>query len=450
MTTTAPNILFFLPDQHRPDWLGCNPDLPLRTPNLDRLCATGVQFVNAFTPSPLCAPARACLASGLDYEHCRVPSNSENYPLDQPTYYQRLRDAGYRVCGVGKFDLHKDLASPAADLDWNLDGSRLLEDWGFTEGIDNEGKMDGSNAYKAAGKPKGPYLNYLHNQGLAEIYVREHAEVKKHRGAYVTSLPEEAYCDNWVANNGLQFLRNFPDDQPWHLVINFTGPHNPMDVTQRMHDEWMDVQFPPPVKNTQPTYTTDDHQRNRQHYAAMIENIDRLVGQFIEVVKQRGELDKTLIVYASDHGEMLGDHNKWGKVTWYTPSSGIPLIVSGPDITRGLTSSALVSLHDLAATFLDYAGVAPLPAMESRTLRSVLQGQTDEHRQRIFSGLDNWRMVFDGQYKLVTRSGAASILFDIKADPQEIDNIADMHPAVVERLTQLLEPKISYTERSTS
>ena len=275
-------------------------------------------------------------------------------------------------------------------------------------------------------------------------------ESKKHRGAYVTSLPEEAYCDNWVANNGLQFLRNFPDDQPWHLVINFTGPHNPMDVTQRMHDAWKDVQFPPPVENTQPAYSAEDHQRNRQHYAAMIENIDRLVGQFIEVVKQRGELDNTLIVYASDHGEMLGDHNKWGKVTWYTPSSGIPLIVAGPDITQGLTSSALVSLHDLTATFLDYAGIAPLPAMESRTLRGVLEGQTDEHRQRVFSGLGDWRMVFDGQYKLVIQSGAAPILFDIKADPQEMDNVAEMHPDVVARLTPLLKPEISYPERSTS
>ena len=151
--SSQPNILFFFPDQHRSDWLGCNPDLPLRTPNIDRLCALGTRFTSAYTPSPLCAPARACLAAGLNYEQCRVPSNNESYPLDQPTYYQRLQDAGYRVCGVGKFDLHKDTSNPA-NLDWHLDGSRLISEWGFTEGIDNEGKMDGSNSYRAAGGPR--------------------------------------------------------------------------------------------------------------------------------------------------------------------------------------------------------------------------------------------------------------------------------------------------------
>jgi arylsulfatase len=438
---TAPNILFFLPDQHRPDWLGCNRELPLRTLHLDKLCASGVRFSNAFTPSPLCAPARACLASGLDYEHCRVPSNRENYPLDQPTYYQRLRDTGYCVCGVGKFDLHKDLASPAADLDWHLDGSRSLEDWGFTEGIDNEGKLDGSNAYKAAGKPKGPYLNFLLSQGLAEDYVREHAESKANCGAYVTSLPEEAYCDNWVAENGLRFLQAFPDGQPWHLVINFTGPHSPMDVTQRMHDAWNDVPFPLPIENTQTVYTAQDHQRNRQHYAAMIENIDRHVGRFLEAVEARGELDRTLIVYASDHGEMLGDHNRWGKSTWYTPSSGIPLIVAGPNIAQGLTSAALVSLHDLTATFLDYAGAPPLPAMASRSLRGLLEGRTDKHRQKIFSSLGEWRMAFNGRYKLVIRSSASPLLYDLSTDPQEKKNVAEMHPDIVAQLTEYLQPK---------
>jgi arylsulfatase len=448
MASTQPNLLFFLPDQHRPDWLGVNPDLPLRTPSLDRLAASGMQFVNAFTPSPLCAPARACLASGWDYERCRVPSNRENYPLDLPTYYQRLRDAGYRVGGVGKFDLHKDLASPKAELDWHLDGSRLLTEWGFTEGIDNEGKMDGSAAYRAAGRPKGPYLHVLQQRGLAEIYVQEHAESRAHRNAYVTALPEDAYCDNWIAENGLRFLRDFPEDRPWHLVINFTGPHGPMDVTQRMHDAWADVPFPMPLENTQPRYSAEDHQRNRQHYAAMIENIDRQVGRFIDAVRARGELDRTLIVYASDHGEMLGDHNRWGKGTWYTPSSGIPMIVAGPGVREGVTSEALVSLHDLTATFLAYAGMEPLPELPSgsphdrwvsRSLRDLLEGRTDRHREVVVCGLGDWRMVVDGRYKLVVASGNPPLLYDLHEDPHEFASVAETHPEVVRRLRRILE-----------
>ncbi|MBW1697741.1 MAG: sulfatase-like hydrolase/transferase [Deltaproteobacteria bacterium] len=85
-------MLFFFPDQHRDDWLGLNPDLPLRTPNIDHLVESGVRFTRAFCPSPLCAPSRACLASGKSYEQCAVVDNNQNYPLEQPTYYQKLND----------------------------------------------------------------------------------------------------------------------------------------------------------------------------------------------------------------------------------------------------------------------------------------------------------------------------------------------------------------------
>jgi arylsulfatase len=433
-----PNILFFLPDQHRPDWLGINTDLPLRTPNLDRLSRKGVTFTKAHTPSPVCAPARACLASGLDYEKCGVPSNKENYPLDQPTYYQRLRDAGYRVCGVGKFDLHKDLAAPPGERDWYLDGSRLLAEWGFTEGIDNEGKFDGSAAYRNAGKPKGPYLNFLKQRGLADIYEKEHTERKRYKGAYVTALPEDAYCDNWIAENGLAFLREFPENQPWHLVVNFTGPHNPMDVTQKMHDAWRDVDFPPPAANEQTDYSSEDHQRNRRHYAAMLENIDRQVGRFIQAVEERGELKNTLIVYSSDHGEMLGDHSRWGKGVWYEASSGVPLIIAGPGIVEGKMSEALVSLHDLTATFLELSDTPPLPEMESRSLLPLLKGNTREHRKYLRSGLREWRMVYDGRYKLVTGSEPEPLLFDLEEDPRELVNRAQEMPVVVARLKENL------------
>ena len=133
MSKKQPNFLFLLPDQHRPDWLGFNEDLPIKTPNLDRLCRRGMRFTDAFTPSPLCSPARACLATGRDYERCGVKDNGQNTPLSLPTYYQHLRDVGYKVCGVGKFDLHKP------DKNWGLNGSKLLDEYGFSCGIDNEG-----------------------------------------------------------------------------------------------------------------------------------------------------------------------------------------------------------------------------------------------------------------------------------------------------------------------
>ena len=432
VTARQPNILFFFPDQHRPDWLGGNADLPLRTPNLDRLRANGVQFINAFTPSPLCSPARACLATGRDYHRCGVNDNARNTPLSLPTYYQYLRDSGYEVACVGKFDLHK------ADLDWGLDGSRMIKEYGFTRGIDNEGKWDAISSYRSRGnRPAGPYMQYLRSRGLDLKHADSmEAGHRKHNGAWVTPLPDSAYCDNWVAGNAVRFLREFPHDQPWHLVVNFTGPHEPFDVTADMHDAWKDISLPPPHDND-----TDDPcvaLARRQHYAAMIANIDKHVGSMIQLVEQRGELDNTIIVYSSDHGEMLGDHGRWGKSVWYTPSSGVPLIVSGPGMQSGVCSDALVSLHDLAATFLDYAQADPLPDADALMLRDHLKGHCGKHRDHVISGLGGWNMIFDGRYKCVTGIEEPPSLFDIHEDPHELRDIADRHPDMVEQLVRKL------------
>lgn len=432
------NILFFLPDQQRADWLGDNPALGLRTPNMDRMMAEGTTFTRAYTPSPLCAPARACLASGMDYEHCRVPGNHCDYPLDLPTYYQRLRDAGYRVCGVGKFDLHKD-TSDHAKLDWHPDGSRLLAEWGFTAGIDNEGKIDGSNAYRFHGGPRGPYLSYLHARGLAEAYVEEHARSGETGGAYVTALPEDAYCDNWLSENGLRFLRDFPAGEPWHLVVNFTGPHGPFDVTERMlRDVAGHGPFPMPHGNPRAERNPELHQRRRRHYAAMVQNIDRQIGRFMEALEARGELDRTLVVYSSDHGEMLGDYGRWGKCVPQEGSIHVPLVVRGPGVRAGLRTDALVCLHDLTATFLETAGAPALPGMEGRSLMPALRGDAAGHREHVRVGLGEWRAAMDSRWKLVAFEGGRPRLYDLCDDPWEDRDVAGETPAVVARLEALL------------
>ena len=433
-----PNILFFLPDQHRADWLGLNRSLPLRTPNLDNLASEGVHFTRAYCPSPLCAPSRACLASGRSYERCGVLNNNQDYPLDQPTYYQRLQDAGYRVAGVGKFDLHK------STLDWNLDGSLLLKEWGFTDGIDNEGKLDGSRSYRSAGEPKGPYLRHLADKKLADAYETEHRDRRRHRDAYTTCLPDESYCDNWLSDNGLRILKNLPTDRPWHFVVNFTGPHCPMDVTQSMRSEWEEIVFPGPhsdAPGNDREYTNEDHQRNRQNYAAMIENIDRQVGRYLDLVEERGETDNTVVVYSSDHGEMLGDHGRWGKVIWYEESVGIPLIVKGPGIQKGKSDRTLVLLPDLAATFLDYAGAHALSNCDALTLRPVLEGDGSALREYVYTALvppDSnaaWHTIIGERYKMVeTHRGRQ--LFDLDEDPQENTNSAAKHPDLVDELTR--------------
>ncbi|MGB9606848.1 MAG: sulfatase family protein, partial [Bryobacteraceae bacterium] len=339
--------------------------------NLDALARRGVRFTRVLTPSPLCAPARACLAAGKEYANCRVPNNGYDYPLDRPTFYSALRDRGYAVLGCGKFDLHKKT------LDWGLDGKRLLREWGFTDGIDNAGKHDAIRS--GAVEPKDPYMAYLHRRGRAALHVADFKKRREYADTFPTPLDEEAYCDNWLAGNGLMLLRSVPPGKPWFLQVNFTGPHSPMDITRRMEATVRGRAFPPPNRNTQ--YPPEVHFAIRQNYTAMCENIDRWLGIFLQEIKRRGELDNTLIAFSSDHGEMLGDHDRWGKSLPYHPSVSVPLHIAGPGVKAGVSSDALVSVMDLAATFLDYAGAEPLPAMESRSLRPLLEGRTGKHRQ---------------------------------------------------------------------
>ncbi len=444
-----PNILFFFPDQHRPDYLGTTPDLPVRTPNLDALEARGMRFTNAVCPSPLCAPSRASLAAGKHYHRCGVPQNKFDYPLDQPTYYKMLRDNGYHVVGVGKFDLQKGSAKHS------LDGKALLPEWGFSDGYDIKGKW--GFILETEGQPLDAYALYLQEHGLLETHMRDFAQRRgtDHYGYRCydpTPLPGHAYSDNWVANQALELLNQFPTDRPWHLVLNFTGPHDPLDVTESMQANWRDVEFPPPHNSTE--FDHETHQRIRRNYAAMIENIDYQVGRLIEAVSARGELDNTLIIYASDHGEMLGDHNHWAKALWYHQSMGIPLIIAGPGVQSGVVSTAPVNLIDLSATYLDYANI-PTPAeMDAQSLRPILSGKTEAHRSHVICGLSHpamrwprrWHAIYDGRYKLVAFDDAqepADLLYDRHNDPHEDHNIAAQCPAVVEHLYTTLQAELA-------
>jgi arylsulfatase A-like enzyme len=340
-----------------------------------------------------------------------------------------------------------------ASHNWGLDGKHLLPEWGFSDGIDNAGKMDAIASGATA--PKDPYMGFLHSRGLAAAHV---ADFKKrssegYKATFPTPLPEDAYCDNWIAGNALALMRRFPKGKPWHLAINFTGPHPPEDITVQMEKLVRGRDFPQPNRCRQ--FTPDEHVAIRQNYTGMVENIDRLVGLLLDELQKRGEMDNTLVVYSSDHGEMLGDHNRWGKVLPYHASASVPMAIAGPGVQDGVVSDALVSHMDLAATFLEY-GSTPKPAdMESRSLKGLLEGRTRKHRDAVRSGLGSWRMVYDGRYKLIrgfnpeassrdlheagsAAKAVAPLLFDLRDDPAENVNIASKRGQHVDRLSRFL------------
>ncbi|MBD3195200.1 MAG: sulfatase-like hydrolase/transferase [Candidatus Lokiarchaeota archaeon] len=464
MTPNKPNFLIFLSDQHRGDWLPYDKsvskskamkDLPLIMPNVKSIMKKGVTFTNAITPSPLCAPARACLTSGKRYKDCGVKGNYQNYPITKHTYYKKLKNEGYITASVGKLDLHK------ATLFWGLNG--WLEEFkqlGFTNVIDNEGKWDAIFSVirekDTNGKfrrvkssdytPKGPYMNFLKENNLLDIHVNDFMKRfgKKNLNTDPTPLPEFAYCDNWVAKNAITMLKGFSHNQPWHLVVNFVGPHDPWDVTKRMKKKVKNKTLPPPFQVNGVTYQAEIEVR--KNYAAMIENIDRNIGLILNEVRRRNELDNTVIIYTSDHGEMLGDFGRYGKLRPERGSISIPLIITAPNCIKNYYSGALVELQDLNNTILNYAGLKFSNSLDSNSLRSVIEGKSDYLRDYQVSaidlsevGLSGWKMISDGQYKLVVEDQRNIKLFNIKKDPWEEINLSNEKKSIRNKLYQELE-----------
>lgn len=429
-----PNILFLFPDQHRGDWMPWKEgEFPIDgipkiiMPHLRKLMDEGITFTNAWTPSPLCAPARACLAAGRRYDQCQVPSNQYNYPDDMATFYQSLRDDNWQVGGVGKFDLDKNSYA------WGKDGfDDKVRHWGFTCGCDNAGKIDAVVADD--GNAADPYMYYLQDEDLMEVHVADFTKRRSGIDCKPTLLPEKAYCDNWISQNGIDLIRNFPEDRPWFMQVNFTGPHSPFDVTERMFNDWKDVDMPMPSEHSQ---DDDTVLCKRKNYAAMLENIDRNIGLMLKEIEKRGELDNTIVIYSSDHGEMLGDKGKYGKCQPWQASVNIPMVIWGKGIDGGRISSALVELNDITATILDYAGLPMLPDMDSISLRDAAEGSSDKVRDYTVSSLIdnrwNWRTVSDGEWKLVVYDDG-EMLFNTIKDRWETKNVIDEYPEIRDRL----------------
>lgn len=446
---TEPNILFLFPDQWRWDWLGCEESpygkVPVRTPNLDALARRGVRFTQCRTNSPLCAPARACLATGARYHRCGVPDNTFDLDPGRTTVFNLLRDAGYRTGTCGKNDLHKNTAWKGHD-GW----TRLLGQYGFTEAIDQSGKLDAANSGRLdRGGPNCSYTSYLHARGLFDTFVNDYIRrgqvASNTTDVEPTPLSREHYTDDFCGRKALQLLDGFPEEGPWLLWVNWPGPHDPFDPPHQLRDRYANVEFPPPVNGA--TFDSKqrpiNHMQIRRNYAAECEGIDEWVGRIIDKIAERGELDNTLIVFSSDHGEMLGDHGRFTKQVPQDGSVRVPLIVAGPGVATGEVNNSLVELIDISATLLDFAGLPTPGDWDARSLRPLLtKSPPVEHRDVQVSELKDWRMLCDGRFKLVETQSEPARLFDLVEDPGETRDVADQRPDVLRRLSQRLRREL--------
>jgi arylsulfatase len=441
-----PNFLFIIADQFRYDHIQAAGADFVSTPHLNRLLKHGMHFTHSFTNCPLCAPARISLATGIRPELAGAMDNSSYLSLTNPTMYMRLRDHGYRVAMVGKHDLAK------SDHFRGQRGNRpLAYAYGFTDPHETLGKMEAGKI----GQPFCPYTTLLERQGWLEQFVNDY----RHRQAkgwikgvsHGSILPEELYHDTYIGRYATQWLREIDGDFPWFFHVGFIGPHDPFDPPSSYENQYKDKQMPshiPAVLEDKPqwhqqrrlTMSKDEVNHTRQQYAAEVQLLDEHIGAMLEVLEQRGMLDQTIIIFTSDHGEMLGDHLMYTKGVAYDSAIRVPLIFSGPGIPKDHTTDALVELMDLNPTIMDYAGIPPQQGIEARSLMPILQNPVENktHRSCIVSMMRNWRLVRDHTYKYVENFNDRYELYDLHEDPSELLNCIDEHPDMVRTYSRML------------
>ncbi|MFW2499842.1 MULTISPECIES: sulfatase family protein [Clostridium] len=439
-----PNILFIMTDQQRFDYISCAGTDFVNTPNIDRIAKRGMRFTNCFTNSPLCAPARIGLATGL--QPCRVGAldNLAYLPLNAPTYYQRLRDHGYQVGCVGKLDLAKPLSFNGRNGD-----RPCLFGWGFTHPVECEGKMH-------AGKsefPLGPYGYYLQKKGL---YKRFHNDYVERRGkgwivgaSHDSKLSKEDFEDTYIGRRAVRWIEEISGDFPWHLFVSFAGPHDPFDPPTEFSKKYKNIKMPEAVKcdmegkpnwvkKKQILVEDEENEHIRQQYCAAIELIDEQIGLILDKLEEKGILDKTYIIFSSDHGEMLGDLGLYQKIVPYDPSIRIPLIISGPRIAQGVISDAMVELIDINPTICELAGVSAREEMDAKSFAGIVFGETHEHREDIVTRLQQYRCIRTKKHKLIQNFNEKNELYDLENDPNELNNIIDENRGLEKQLLSRL------------
>ncbi len=460
MDDRRPNILMIMADQFRLTTLdGMGDRIP--TPNIRRIMDRGVVFTQASCTSPLCTPSRASLATGRYPSRCGVPVHDMVLPPEQTTYYQLLRQAGYRVGVAGKTDLHKHDAycGPRGDLP-------SMYHYGFTDPFEVEGKMNsGRLSFYPDGSKHlmGPYQHYLEEKGLLDTLAAHYALLNANRdqtamGKYPpyyaapSVLPDEDFQDAFIGRAACSWLEKVEDDLPWHYLVSFDGPHCAWDPPMGDYEAVKELDLPLPLEDDlkgKPrwvreraaqqtgTMSREDAVMLRRCYAGSVHHIDVWVGRMLDILQARGLRRNTAVIFCADHGEMLGDHGLLCKRAMYEASVRVPLVVSLPGMSSRRDSGALAQLMDLAPTCLDLAGVHyDRSSMDARSLLPLLEGQIDDgdHNRWQISELDNCQMVYDGRFKLIRSQNDTDELYDLKDDPNELHNVIDAHPDVAARL----------------
>jgi len=404
-----PNVVLILTDHFRRDALGRN------TPRLSALARSGVNFTNAYCAAPLCQPARVALVTGTYPSQngiCGNQSDPVGPELRDDTFMHHLRAAGYRTALVGK---HHYIDRYGIGMDVREDDEEVAR-YGFDSVL--QVLDDGENGHNEDG-----YTAFLREQGLFE----EFRAALGNRG-YRHPFEEQFYADCFIAARGVEFVEKYAEEEPFYLNLSFIGPHPPLWHPGELRND--------PEKMAAPVGAPDDERirERRAHYADKCALIDGYVGRLVDALEKRGRLENTVIIFTSDHGDMLGDFGIEDKRHFYEQSAGVPLFMCGAGVPHTERNNgprlcrSLVSHLDLYATVLALAGLEQPPdrRRDGRDLVALARGDAGAGRAAVFSELGTCAMIRTPGWKLVfdPEQGGVVKLFNMHADPQELQNLA--------------------------
>ena len=436
---SRPNILWICTDQQRFDTIQALGNSYARTPHLDKLTSEGTVFRNAFCQSPVCAPSRASFLTGRYPRTTRCRQNGQSIPADEVLVSKIFSDAGYRCGLAGK--LH--LAS-------------------CSDGKVEKRTDDGYDPFHWSHHPQpdweeNEYTKWLTEKGQ-DWFDLQGEEIN----SYVHHGPPAEYSQTaWCAEKTIDFIKA-EQGKPWFFSFNCFDPHHPFDPPKEYLEKFKPDDMPLPSVHTEEadakttfqkldriwahnnpgefqveSMTDLDRKTVYAAYMAMVSLIDDEVGKILEALEQTGQSGNTLVVFMSDHGEMLGDHGIYFKGPhFYDCQMRVPLIMRWPDggLLKNRQVDGFVELIDLMPTFLEAAGLDVPSAVQGQSLLPLLRGGKDELccRKQVYAEYYNaWThreaygtMLRTKEWKIVVYHGTnQGEFYDLQKDPQEFFNL---------------------------
>ena len=417
------NLLFIMSDEHSANAMGAAGHPVAKTPNLDALAARGTLFSAAYTPSPICVPARAAFATGRHVHEIGAWDNGHPYDGSVPGWGHALQAAGRPVLSIGK--LHYRGEADPTGFDTQIRPMHVVDGKGDVYGAIKDPmpvRFGGAKFSREIGPGESGYTRY--DRAIADEAVRW--------------LGEEA-----PAAEG-----------PWVLFVSFVCPHFPLiapepffalydpaamklpkDYRLRPRHPWIEA-----YAEAQPydSFFNDEARRMAiASYYGLCSFLDDNIGRVLAALDEAGLAGATRVIYTSDHGENLGARGLWGKSNMYEEAVRVPLIAAGPGVPAGRVCGTPATLLDCHPAILEGAGLGADPALPGRSLWTL----GEEPERAVFSeyhaagATSGCFMLRQGRWKLIRYTGFEPELFDLEADPEERWNLAAEEPRTVARLT---------------